>query len=241
VKNKLAVVTGGSVGIGESICSSLIDHGYDVINISDRTSDARAGLTDYLVDLTDQKATRAAADEISAKHEVTTFVHNAGVIRPALLADVSISDLEYLEKLHIHAPIILQQAFLPAMKTANYGRVVLISSRAASGLESRTAYSATKAGMLGMVRTWALELAAFGITVNVVAPGPIAATEMFHQVIPDGSDRMRALANSIPVGRLGLPEDVSRAVAFFTDPGSGFVTGQTLYVCGGTSVGSLTL
>ena len=133
------------------------------------------------------------------------------------------------------------QAFLPAMTAASFGRVVLISSRAASGLESRTAYSATKAGMLGMARTWALELAPQGITVNVVAPGPIEATEMFHEVIPQGSERMQLLADSIPVRRLGLPDDISRAVTFFTDPEAGFITGQTLYVCGGTSVGSLSL
>ena len=241
MNSKLAVVTGGSVGIGKSICEHLIAQGYQVINISDRISESGAGLIDYVVDLSDQDATRAAASEISADHAVTTFVHNAGVIRPALLADVLISDVQYLENLHIHAPIILQQAFLPAMRAANYGRVVLISSRAASGLESRTAYSATKAGMLGMARTWSLELAPLGITVNVVAPGPVAATEMFHEVIPAGSDRMQALADSIPVRRLGLPEDVARAVTFFTDPGCGFVTGQTLYVCGGTSVGSLNL
>lgn len=241
MNSKLAVVTGGSTGIGKSICTRLVAQGYQVINISNRASDAESGLTDYIVDLADQKATRAAADEISEQHKVTTFVHNAGVIRPALLEDVSITDVKYLENLHIHAPIILQQAFLPAMRAAQYGRVVLISSRAASGLESRTAYSATKAGMLGMARTWSLELAPQGITVNVVAPGPIASTGMFHEVIAAGSERMQALADSIPVRRLGLPDDVSRAVTFFTDPDSGFVTGQTLYVCGGTSVGSLTL
>lgn len=94
--------------------------------------------------------------------------------------------------------------------------------------------------MLGMARTWALELAPYGITVNVVAPGPIR-TDMFHEVVEAGSEREARLAASIPVGRLGEAEDVARAVSFFTSPRNGFVTGQTLYVCGGTSVGSLTL
>ncbi len=239
--NNTAVVTGGSTGIGKSICASLIDQGYQVINISDRPSKEETGCIEYIVDLTDEQATRALAREISDEYQVTTFVHNAGVIRPDLLENVTIADVEYLEKLHLHAPIILLQAFLPAMTSAHFGRVVLISSRAASGLESRTAYSATKAGMLGMARTWALELAPQGITVNVVAPGPIEATEMFHEVLPKGSNQMQILADSIPVGRLGLPVDISRAVTFFTDPEAGFLTGQTLYVCGGSSVGSLSL
>ncbi|MCB1733386.1 MAG: SDR family oxidoreductase, partial [Halieaceae bacterium] len=121
------------------------------------------------------------------------------------------------------------------------GRIVLISSRAAMGLETRTCYSATKSGMVGMARTWALELAARGITVNVVAPGPIAETEMFHDVIPENSEKMAQVAQSIPVKRLGRPADVSRAVAFFLAPENSFVTGQTLFVCGGASIGSLAL
>jgi NAD(P)-dependent dehydrogenase (short-subunit alcohol dehydrogenase family) len=92
-----------------------------------------------------------------------------------------------------------------------------------------------------MARTWALELAPAGITVNVVAPGPIADTEMFREVIPEGSERETALAKSIPVGRLGRGDDVARAVMFFADPDNSFVTGQVLYVCGGTSVASFSL
>jgi NAD(P)-dependent dehydrogenase (short-subunit alcohol dehydrogenase family) len=127
------------------------------------------------------------------------------------------------------------------MRQRNYGRIVLISSRAALGLPTRTVYSATKAGMIGMARTWALELAPDGITVNVVAPGPIEDTEMFGQVVPSGSERAAALAKAIPVRRLGRSDDVARAVLFFADPASSFITGQVLYVCGGASVASFSL
>jgi NAD(P)-dependent dehydrogenase (short-subunit alcohol dehydrogenase family) len=127
------------------------------------------------------------------------------------------------------------------MKRAQYGRIVLIGSRAALGLQTRTNYAATKCGMTGLARTWALELGQHGITVNCVAPGPIAATEMFHAVVPEGSEKMQQMAASIPVRRLGQPDDVARAVMFMLAPGNGFVTGQTLMVCGGASLGSLSL
>jgi 3-oxoacyl-[acyl-carrier protein] reductase len=130
---------------------------------------------------------------------------------------------------------------LPGMRQRAFGRIVLISSRAALGLQARTAYAATKAGMIGMARTWALELAPLGVTVNVVAPGPIQDTEMFREVIQEGDAREAALAKAIPVGRLGRSDDVARAVLFFADPQNSFVTGQVLYVCGGSSVASISL
>ena len=119
------------------------------------------------------------------RFEVTTVVHNAGVIRAALLADVKLDDLDALVDLHLGCAIQLVQAALPAMRAQHFGRIVLLSSRAALGLATRTSYSATKAGMLGMARTWALELAPDGITVNVVAPGPIR-TDMFYDVVRTG-------------------------------------------------------
>jgi len=169
------------------------------------------------------------------------FVHNAGVIRPALLPDVNIDDLEVVTALHLGSAITLAQAVLPAMRAQQFGRIVLMSCRGALGLATRSAYAATKAGMIGLARTWALELGAEGITVNVVAPGPIRGTEMFHAVVPENSERERKLADAIPVRRLGTPEDVAQAVGFFVSPLNGFVTGQVLYVCGGASVSSVTI
>ncbi len=238
---KVAAVTGGSAGIGLAICERLLADGYEVVSLARRKSPlAHPKLHSIEVDLMDRTVTAAAAAELARRFEVTTLVHNAGVIRPALLADVKLDDLDALVELHLGCAIQLLQASLPAMRQARFGRVVLLSSRAAVGLATRTAYSATKAGMLGMARTWALELAADGITVNVVAPGPIR-TDMFFEVVAEGSEKERALAASVPVKRLGESADVARAVAFFASPDAGFVTGQVLYVCGGTSVGSLTL
>ncbi len=236
----IAIVTGGSAGIGAAICTQMLDAGYYVISLARRPpADIRCEFVE--VDLLDQAATAQAAQDIAARHAVSHIVHNAGAIRAQLLADVTTTDLAALTQLHLNAALTLTQAALPAMRSAGFGRIILISSRAALGLATRTAYSATKAGMIGMARTWALELAPDGITVNVVAPGPIRETEMFHAVVPADSPREEALAAAIPVKRLGAPDDVAHAVMFFASPNSSFITGQTLFVCGGSSIGSLTI
>jgi 3-oxoacyl-[acyl-carrier protein] reductase len=238
----VALVTGGSVGIGATICRRLIAAGYEVVSLARRKPDWSDGALHAVeVDLTDARATEEVAQSLARQFAIGTVVHNAGIIRPNLLPDVTQDDLSALTQLHLGAAIRLVQAALPGMRARNFGRVVLISSRAALGLPTRTVYSATKAGMIGMARTWALELAPSGITVNVVAPGPIKDTEMFGQVVRPGSERAAALANSIPVRRLGRSDDVARAVLFFADPESSFITGQVLYVCGGASVASFSL
>jgi NAD(P)-dependent dehydrogenase (short-subunit alcohol dehydrogenase family) len=237
----VAVVTGGSAGIGNAIVEKLLDSGQEVVSLDIEASAIRnKKLHVRQIDLADVEATRRVAEEIANEHQVTTVIHNAGVIRPALLPEVKLEDVNALVNLHLSAAILLTQAALPAMQAAGYGRVVLVSSRAVLGLPTRTAYSATKAAMLGMARTWALELAPQGITVNVVAPGPIR-TANFHSVVPEGSPQVERIAQAIPVKRLGQPDDVARAVLFFAHRDAGFVTGQVLYVCGGTSVGTLAL
>jgi NAD(P)-dependent dehydrogenase (short-subunit alcohol dehydrogenase family) len=238
---RMAVVTGGSAGIGEEICRQLLDEGWAVVSMARR---APAFTHEHLhpveVDLADRTATAQAADDVAHRFAPDTVIHNAGVILPALLQDVKLGDLDTLVNIHLSTAVLLAQACMPAMKAAGFGRIVLLSSRGALGLATRTAYAATKAGMLGMARTWALELAPFGITVNVVAPGPIQ-TDMFHGVIPVGDPKVEQIAAGIPVKRLGQPADVAQAVRFFIDERSGFTTGPVLYVCGGTSIGSLTL
>src|SRR5436305_2851260 len=234
-----AIVSGGNTGIGAAIARSLLAEGYDVISLSRRKPDwSHPKLSSREVDLLDAAATRQAAAEIAAKFAITHVVHNAGAIRAKPLEEVADEDVGALAQLHFGAAIALAQAALPGMKQARFGRIVLLSSRAALGAARRTVYSATKAGIIGMGRTWALELAPFGITVNMVAPGPIQGTAMFHDLVPAGSDSEAALASAIPMKRLGRPEDVVNAVMFFAARQSSFVTGQVLYVCGGLSVGA---
>jgi len=234
-----ALVTGGSAGIGLAIARALVAQGREVFSLDVRPPGFQDPKFRHVeADLTDPAAAARAMKQVGKP--VTTVIHNAGDIRPALLPEVKLEDFDALVNLHLKSAIVLAQAALPAMKAAGYGRIVLVSSRSVLGLATRTSYSATKAGMLGMARTWALELAPFGVTVNVVAPGPVR-TANFHGIVPEGSPMIEKVVQAIPVKRLGEPEDVARAVLFFAAREAGFVTGQVLYVCGGTSVGTLVL
>ena len=236
-----AVITGASKGIGADLAQRLLERGYRVISIARHDPDfAHDNLLSVTCDLLDPKAVAQAANDIGSVHNVTHFVHNAGLIWPNLVEEAKPEDLAGLTQLHLGSALTLLQAFLPAMKERNFGRVVFNGSRAALGVPTRTAYSATKAGMIGMARTWALELAPHGITVNVVAPGPVR-TDNFWGIIDKDSEQEAALAQRIPVGRLGEVRDISNAFLFFCDPENGFVTGQTLYICGGASIGTLQL
>ncbi|MGE0563489.1 MAG: SDR family NAD(P)-dependent oxidoreductase [Pseudolabrys sp.] len=238
----IAVVTGGAGGIGAEIARQMLEAGYEIVVLDrDRPKQSHAKLHAVTVDLLDEKAVAQAAAEVAKQFAVTHVVHNAGAIRPAPIEDAKLDDLNALTQLHLGAALTLVQAVLPGMKERKFGRIVLMSTRGALGLAARTAYGATKAGVIGMARSWALELAPAGITVNVVAPGPIGDTDMFRGVIPEGDPREKSLAQAIPVKRLGRSDDVARAVLFFSDRRNGFVTGQTLYVCGGSSVGSLVI
>jgi 3-oxoacyl-[acyl-carrier protein] reductase len=236
-----AVITGGNKGIGADLAARLLDQGYKVISIARRAPEAaHPNLYSIEADLLDPDAVTRAATQLSADHNVTHFIHNAGLIWPNLIEEAKPSDISGLTQLHLGSALTIMQAVLPAMKKAGFGRVMFNGSRAALGVPTRTAYSASKAAMIGMARTWALELAPHGITVNVVAPGPIQ-TDNFWGIVEKGSEQEKSLAARIPVGRLGRCQDVSNAFLFFCDPANSFVTGQTLYVCGGASVGTLTI
>jgi 3-oxoacyl-[acyl-carrier protein] reductase len=236
-----ALITGGSQGIGARLAQVMLDAGYEVISLALNAPDfEHERLHSAQVDLLDNDAVARTAADIAARHDVTHLVHNAGLIWPNLLEDASAKDITGLAQLHLGSALTLLQAVLPTMKERHFGRVLFNSSRASLGVPTRTAYSATKAGIGGMARTWALELAPHGITVNVVAPGPIL-TDNFWDIIPKDSERQHQLAKAMPVGRLGTVDDVVRAFMFFAAPEADFVTGQTLYVCGGASVGAMSL
>jgi len=232
----VAVVTGGSSGIGWEICRQMLDLGYEVVSVSLRAPpQSHAKLHSVEVDLMDAAATAQAAADVAQRFAVTHVVHNAGVIRPALLPDVKLDDLDALTQLHLGAAITLVQAVLSSMKKNHFGRIVLISSRAALGLPTRTVYSATKAGMIGMARTWALELAPDGITVNVVAPC-ITETDSRKIILERPGYKEWATDQALPAGRWNQPEDLVGAVLFLCSPLADMVVGHVLMVDGGWTI-----
>lgn len=232
-----ALVTGGSNGIGRAIVERLGAEGWQVLNLDRQAPAASLSNERHIaVDLLDTDALNATLAELAAQHAILRLVNNAGMVSPALLESTGVEDLRTVARLNIEAPMLITQHLLPAMKAARFGRIVNISSRAALGKEARTAYAASKAGLLGMTRTWALELAASGITVNAIGPGPIA-TELFMAANPAEAPRTQQILQTIPVKRLGRPDEVAHAAAMFLDERAGFITGQVIYVCGGMTVG----
>lgn len=224
------LITGGSAGIGQATAERCRADGYEVV-IIDREGDA------IHADLANADATAEALQTALRGGPITRLVNNVGIVRPGAVETQNLSDFEAVMSLNLRCSLQCLQALLPGMKEAGFGRVVNVSSRAALGKELRTVYAASKAALIGMVKVWALELGAHGITANAVGPGPIR-TELFDRANPPGEPRTQAIIDAIPVRRIGLPEDVAQAIAFLLDARSGFVTGQVLYVCGGMTVGA---
>ena len=236
---RTALITGASVGIGRGIAEALAAQGCQIVSAARRPLDLPgAQVTSYEVDLADRSAVDDLARTVEADHKVDILINNAGVVRNTPVEEVSPEEFDFLSDLHLWSAIRLGQAVLPHMKTAGQGRIVNMSSRAVVGLSQRTVYAATKAAIIAMTRTWAIELGPHGITVNAIAPG-IVTTDMVTETIPEDSDKARAIAASLPRRRLGRVDDIARATLYFTDPANDWVTGQTLFVCGGASLGSM--
>ncbi|SJN14331.1 3-oxoacyl-[acyl-carrier protein] reductase [Halomonas citrativorans] len=232
-----AVVTGGARNIGQAIALRLQQDGYRVL-VLDIVEPEAPSLKEhaYQVDLSDVAATQQLLLKVTEGLPVACLVNNVGIVAPALLDDTDIDGFDTLMHLNVRAALVCTKALLPKLRESGHGRIVFNASRVVLGKEARTLYSATKGAVQAMARTWALELAQDGITVNCVAPGPIATTAFWENNPPD-SERARRIIDNVPIGRMGQPEEVAHAVSFFCDQRSGFITGQTLFVCGGVTVG----
>ncbi len=233
--SRTALVTGASRGIGRAIAARLAGDGFTVLNL-DRDPPADDAPGEWIqVDLSDAEALAGSLAPLAERGDVDTLVNNAAIGQSAMLEETTDADFELTVAVNLRAPMICARALVPGMAKRGFGRVVNISSRAHLGKTHRTAYAATKGGILSMAKVWALEYAARGVTCNTIAPGPIR-TDLFERVNPTGMPRTQEIIGTIPVGRLGEPEDIANAVAFFTDERCGFVTGQVLYVCGGITL-----
>lgn len=231
------LVTGASRGIGRAVATRLMADGLHVVNFDIAAPEALAQRETFVqVDLADEAALRDALARTVAARPITRLVNNAGIVRPAGIDKATSADLQAVMAVNLAASMACVQALLPAMRAARFGRIVNISSRAALGKGERIAYAASKAAVHGFTRTLALELGADGITANAIGPGPIA-TELFERVNPPGAPATQRILDTIPVRRMGQPEEVAHLVASLLDARAGFTTGQVVYVCGGMTVG----
>lgn len=230
------LVTGASKGIGLAVAQKCAEEGYRCIGMARSVPSDDAAFAEFLsVDLGNPAEAAKALKKALEGRAVTRLVNNMGFTHSSALEDVQFSDLDRLVNLNLRTTIQMTQAVLPAMRAAGFGRVVNISSRAALGKAQRTVYSAVKAGIHGLTRSWALELAPC-ITVNCVAPGPIE-TEMFRSVNADVSAATQKILDALPARRWGQAREVAHSVVHFLHQDAGFTTGQILKVCGGITVG----
>ncbi len=231
------VITGASKGIGHATAARLAAAGHRVVGLA-RTppADATPFAEFVTLDLSDGAARTPVFAELSGRLEVDGVLNNVGVVHPAALEDVDLADFDRVVDLNLRVAIELTQAVVPGMKGRGWGRIVNTSSLVAAGVPHRTSYAAAKTALISFTRSWALEFAPFGVTANAVAPGPVA-TELFNTNNPPGSDSRQRYIDGIPMGRTGTPEEIAAANCFFFSEEAAFVTGQCLYVDGGSSTG----
>jgi len=245
--SRTAVVTGAARGIGAATARRLAAEGHavavlDLLEDQARsTAEAIAGEGGRAlaigVDVADEAAVTAAVDRVAAELGAPTIlVNNAGILRDNLLFKMTADDWDAVMGVHLRGAFLATRAVQSHMVAAKWGRIVNLSSTSALGNRGQGNYAAAKAGMQGFTKTLAFELGRFGITANSVAPGFIE-TDMVkataERVGVPLDDFLTTIAAQVPVGRVGRPEDVAAAIAYFCSEDAGFVSGQVLYVSGG--------
>lgn len=243
MKNRTAVVTGATKGIGSAITQRLATEGYHVIMVDiESPSDkwmqnlSSPELHKFIVcDITDEQAVANLFDEIKAQNTmIDVLVNNAGIIRDNMIWKMPVEDFKKVIHTNLFGTWLMCRQAAIHMKDQNSGSIINISSRAWLGNRGQTNYSASKAGVIGLTRSLALELGKYNIMVNAVAPGLID-TPMTQGLKPEVREKLIAAQ---PTQSIGQPEDVAHAVAFLANENTSFITGQTLYVDGGKSIGA---
>ncbi|MFQ5447322.1 MAG: SDR family oxidoreductase [Saprospiraceae bacterium] len=244
MKNRaLAIVTGAAKGIGFSIARQLVADGFfTIIADVDETGGSEAvaqmpsGGSAYLpCDVSDEGSVAQLFAATAAKYgTVKVVVNNAGIIRDRVIWKMETADFDRVIQVNLRGTWLMCREAARVMKTAGYGRIVNIASRAWLGNPGQTNYSASKAGIVGLTRALALELGRYGVTVNAVAPGLID-TPLTQKLPPEVHQK---LLNAQPAKTIGQPDDIARMVAFLAAEKNNFITGQVFHVDGGKSVGT---
>jgi NAD(P)-dependent dehydrogenase (short-subunit alcohol dehydrogenase family) len=226
-----AVVTGASSGIGQAIATALLGRGIPVVRLQRSAPKLKRKDLNYrAIDLTDLAATRKVANDVAAEFPVRYLVNNARQNTPNPLEKASVEELNEVPTISLGAAMVLIQSFVPNMRRAKFGRIVNISSSAILGKSERIVYASAKSGFEGTTRVVAIETGADGITVNAVTPGPVETTH-FNRGHPPGSHKRQTVIDKVLVKRRDAPQLIVRAAMFMLDRESGFITGQSLFVC----------
>jgi len=245
--SRVAIVTGAARGIGAATAKRLAQDGFAVAVLDLKEADGtdtvsaiedaggRAMAVGADVSLSED-VERAVASVATHLGPPTVLINNAGITRDNLLFKMSEADWDSVMAVHLRGAFLMSRAVQAYMTAAGWGRIVNLSSVSALGNRGQANYAAAKAGMQGFTKTLAIELGKFGVTVNAIAPGFIETemTAMTAQRLGVTFDQLKeASIATIPVGRVGQPEDIAATVSFFVRDEASFVSGQVVYVAGG--------
>lgn len=230
-------ITGASRGIGRAAADVLASDGWTVIGIA-RSKPQNFPGRFIEADLADHQQTDMVAEDLIANGHVVGIVNNVGMALHETIDRVDLKVFATVIDLNVRPALQLTQALIPGMRAARFGRIINITSLVTRGLAYRSSYAAAKAALESVTRTMAVELAADGITANAIAPGP-TETELFRANNPHGGEGEARYLARVPMRRFAHASEIAGAIAFLAGKSAAYITGQTLFVDGGASLGSL--